>query len=113
MGACEVYTRGRPAAGLVIVRIGLIALVISAQATLSALAFASPPDPSWIPGVYDDADYDDVVALVMSATGNVAPMVPAALRPGPPRIRYLLDVGEPAVLVGPASALRPRAPPAA
>jgi hypothetical protein len=97
----------------VIIRIGLIALVISAQATLSALAFASPPDPSWIPGVYDDADYDDVVALVMSATGSAAPTVPAVLRPGPPRIGYLLNVGGPAVLVGPASALRPRAPPAA
>ena len=96
-----------------IFRIGLIALVIIAQTTLSALAFASPPDPSWIPGVYDDADYDDVVTRVMSATGNVAPMAPAALRSGPPRIRCLLDFGETAALVGSASVLRPRAPPAA
>lgn len=111
MRAREAIARARTA-GPVMFRIGLIAVVVIAQATLSALAFASPPDPSWIPGVYDNADYDDVIALVMSATGNVAPAVQAALRSGP-RIRYLLDVGEPAVLVGPASAVRPRAPPAA
>ena len=99
--------------GLVIFRIGLIALVMIAQAILSALAFASPADPSWIPGIYDDADYDDVVALVMSATGNVAPVVPAVLRSGPPLIRCLLDCSETAALVRSASALRPRAPPAA
>ena len=94
-------------------RSGLVALVMIAPVTLSALAFASPPDPSWIPGVYDDADYDDAVALVTSATGNVAPAVPAALRSGRPRIRCLLDFGETASLVGSASARRPRAPPAA
>jgi hypothetical protein len=33
------------------------------------LAYASPPDPSWIFGVYDDHDYDDVVGLVTDATG--------------------------------------------
>ena len=31
---------------------------------LPAIAFASPPDPSWIAGIYDGADGDDVVNLV-------------------------------------------------
>jgi|SRR5499426_2065673 len=31
---------------------------------LSALAHASPPDPVWIPGIYDGADHDDEVALL-------------------------------------------------
>jgi hypothetical protein len=35
------------------------------------LAHASPPDPVWIPGIYDDADFDDVVVAVVSATGLV------------------------------------------
>jgi len=31
---------------------------------LPSIAFASPPDPSWIAGIYDGADGDDVVSLV-------------------------------------------------
>jgi hypothetical protein len=31
---------------------------------LPAIAFASPPDPSWIPGIYDGADGDDIVSLI-------------------------------------------------
>ena len=31
---------------------------------LPSIAFASPPDPSWIAGFYDGADGDDVVSLV-------------------------------------------------
>ena len=84
-----------------------------AQATLSALAFATPVDPSWIPGIYDDADYDDVITLAASATGNVPSVAPAVLAPGRPLIGCLLDCGESAAPVRPASALRSRAPPAA
>jgi hypothetical protein len=32
--------------------------------TLPLLAQASPPDPTWLPGIYDDADYDDVIGLL-------------------------------------------------
>ena len=31
---------------------------------LPPLAFASPPDPSWVAGFYDGADGDDVVNLI-------------------------------------------------
>lgn len=96
-----------------IFRVGVIALVMIAQASLSAIAFASPADPSWISGIYDDADYDDVVALAATGTGTVAPAMPALLRPSPLRLGRLPDCGEPAALVRSASALRPRAPPAA
>jgi hypothetical protein len=34
-----------------------------------ALAYASPPDPSWIPGIYDDRDYDDVVGMLADEAG--------------------------------------------
>lgn len=100
-------------AGLAIFTIGVIALVVIAQATLSAVAFASPSDASWIPGVYDAADYDDVVSLVMSATEHVAPVVPAVLEAGPPSIRCRLDCRGTAALVRSATALHQRAPPAA
>ena len=33
------------------------------------LTYASPPDPLWIPGIYDDHDYDDVVGMVTDGTG--------------------------------------------
>ncbi len=59
----------------------LALLILAAPALLLALAYASPPDPSWIPGIYDDADNDDIVTLVTSATANVAPMLPVYSRP--------------------------------
>ena len=30
----------------------------------SVLAHASPPDPMWLPGIYDGADLDDEIALI-------------------------------------------------
>jgi len=52
-----------PARGLALL---LVALVLS----LRALAYASPPDPTWIDGFYDDADYDDVVILITATPGT-------------------------------------------
>ena len=42
---------------------------------LPPLAFASPPDPSWVAGFYDGADGDDIVSLVYetSAANQTAP----------------------------------------
>jgi len=39
--------------------------------TLTPLAYANPPDPTWILGVWDDDDFDDVVGLVTSATALI------------------------------------------
>ena len=38
--------------------------IILALILLPPIAFASPPDALWIPGIYDGADGDDVVTLV-------------------------------------------------
>lgn len=51
----------------------LALLVLAVGLALPVLAHASPPDPSWIPGVYDDGDYDDVVTRIVSGTGSVDP----------------------------------------
>src|SRR5215813_2574930 len=42
---------------------------------LPTIAFASPPDPSWVAGFYDGADGDDIVSLVYesSAASAAAP----------------------------------------
>src|SRR5262249_42886437 len=42
--------------------VAIVALIL-----LPAIAFASPPDLSWIAGIYDGADGDDVVSLVYDA----------------------------------------------
>jgi hypothetical protein len=60
----------RMSARAVIVRVLLLAIV-----SLTPMAFASPPDPTWLPGLYDDGDYDDVVLLITSG-GGVADMCP-------------------------------------
>ena len=97
----------------VIFRIGLIALVMISEAALLTLTFASPVDASWISGIYDAADDDYVIALATSATGNVASVVRALLPPRLPLIGCLLDCDKTTVAIRSASALRPRAPPAA
>jgi hypothetical protein len=43
--------------------------LIAPFALLVVLAYADPPDPSWISGIYDDGDYDDVVGLVTDGIG--------------------------------------------
>jgi len=43
---------------------GPILLVIALCIVLTPLAAASPPDPTWIPGLYDGGDFDDVVIQI-------------------------------------------------
>jgi hypothetical protein len=40
---------------------------------LVPLAHASPPDETWISGLYDNGDYDDVVLALVDATSLPAP----------------------------------------
>jgi hypothetical protein len=42
----------------------LVLVLLVCCGTLPLLAQASPPDPTWLPGIYDNADYDDVVGLL-------------------------------------------------
>lgn len=50
---------------------------------LPAIAFASPPDPSWIMGVYDGADGDDIVTLIADQAATNAPSLPLIPPPLP------------------------------
>src|SRR5439155_1674073 len=79
-------------------RVSLAMLLFAAVVVLPAMAHASPPDPSWVAGLWDDADYDDVVLAVtgMTAAPHYTPDV--VLNPSPcvvgvtrrrPRIRRL------------------------
>lgn len=64
-------------------RITLVALLCLSLLTLVALAHASPPDETWQPGIYDDADFDDVVTLITLLSGAPPDALPAVLQHGP------------------------------
>src|SRR2546426_6708025 len=51
----------------------LVLLLIGALASAGPLAYASPPDPAWIAGFWDDGDYDDVVLLATSGVSIADP----------------------------------------
>jgi hypothetical protein len=97
---------------LAISRGGLIILILAALATTSSLAYPSPPDPSWIPGIYDYADFDDVVGLATSETSLVGAEGAVILRLVPPTTSVEAPRLEPAIIRFPTAALHVRAPPA-
>ncbi len=77
---------------------------------LTPLAYASPPDQTWIGGFYDDADYDDVVLLALSLALALGDMAPAlAARPIVVATLLLLDVEAAPFIVRPGTLSR--APP--
>ena len=76
-----------------VLRRGVTALLLVPLLWLTPLAFASPPDQTWIGGFYDDADYDDVVLLATSLAVALADTMPAlAARPDLVAAVLLLDV---------------------
>ncbi len=87
-------------------------VLVGVVVALTPMAYASPPDPSWIRGLYDDADFDDVVVLLTSSVGITAPFILSDLKP-------ILIAAGPLLLADPEAATsRPlstnpsRAPPA-
>jgi hypothetical protein len=44
-------------------------LAVAVLLSLGALAHASPPDPDWLGGLWDNGDYDDIILLVTSGVG--------------------------------------------
>ena len=50
--------------------------LLPALLALVPLASASPPDPTWMAGFYDAADFDEIVTAVVSASGVVPDVVP-------------------------------------
>lgn len=94
-------------------RLPTVLLLLGALVALTPLAYASPPDPTWIAGLYDDADYDDVILAVMSAAGalEAAPLVLVA--PVATAVGTVAPAGPPRVAGPSLRASQIRAPPAA
>jgi hypothetical protein len=99
-------------AGAVLCRL-LIGTTVLVVATLSGLAYASPPDPTWIAGVYDDADFDDVIWLVVMQKGLVESEDLTSLRFVPPPAVVLLTTPEEVPARHSVPTLHARAPPSA
>jgi len=55
--------------------------VIAAMILIPAIAFASPLDPSWLGGVYDRADRDDIVTLVDDLVASESACLPDMTSP--------------------------------
>ena len=77
---------------------------------LTPLAHATPQDPTWMAGIYDGADYDDVVLLITTA-GGIPPSPP------PQVFRGVVVAAMPThaaalISTAPPSPLQSRAPPA-
>jgi len=52
-------------------RVLLTVLLLGVLFALPPMAHACPTDPVWIPGLYDDNDWDDVILFVTGAVGAV------------------------------------------
>ena len=91
---------------------GLQPILLLILAVLTPLAYGSPPDPSWINGIYDGADYDDVVILITSAVGAVSSCLLAELRPLVPPASHVVLSATALSLAPPPAPFQPRAPPA-
>ena len=49
----------------------LVVLLAGAMLALTPAAHASPPDQSWLAGLYDDADYDDVILAIVESVASL------------------------------------------
>jgi hypothetical protein len=67
--------------------------IVLALILLPVIAFAVPPDPSWIAGIYDGADGDDIVSLIYeTSAANTAAPSPLGPLPCLPKMS-LEDIG--------------------
>lgn len=90
-------------------RAGAVVLLATIVVAGVALAHASPPDPTWIAGLWDDADHDDAVIALLGIDGFV---VTVTLSPQPGALVAPLVLGDvPSAPTHELEALRSRAPP--
>jgi hypothetical protein len=93
------------------VRVIFALILLAVAAALPALAYASPPDPVWVSGIFDDDDADDVIQFIESATALVEPLSFHIAPPTPVMVERPVQNRE-TLPVCPASSANPvRAPP--
>ena len=80
---------------------------------LAPAADATPPDQTWIAGLYDDADFDDVILFITNGFGAVQPGMVWTVRPTAPVVGLATMMGTGARPLLPLSSAFGRAPPLA
>src|SRR3989442_8060169 len=92
-----------------LIGLSLIVAVIS----LAPAGHASPPDQSWIPGLYDNSDFDDVILWITSNLGATQPSMVWSVRPVASVIGLLTPMAAEPRPLFPRSSVLSRAPPLA
>lgn len=77
----------------------LVFLLLACLVSVSPLAYASPPDPTWMAGIYDDDDGDDVIvsltwaawAIDLEQDAHLPPLL-LAVRFDPPSTPRLVSL---------------------
>jgi hypothetical protein len=88
-------------------------LVISAVVALAPLAYSDPPDPSWLSGIWDDDDFDNVVEAVANTLVGADPGPAVVLSVEPSSSLLPLPVGSGDPIACPLDWFEGRAPPGA
>jgi glucose-6-phosphate isomerase len=87
--------------------------IVVVQCALVPMAYASPPDPTYLAGIWDNADYDEIIILVTSASGSTDTTHHASELIRPLVVVAAILPGENALLSAALLSLQPsRAPPA-
>jgi hypothetical protein len=101
----RVPSRGDP------IPLSIALILFCSLVALVPLAHASRPDPTWIAGLYDEADHDDVVVLITLASGTAPIPTETAIRPLPLFRASCSHYDDRIIPTGHASSLSVRAPP--
>jgi len=92
----------------------LVGLFLAAAIlALAPAAHASPPDQSWISGLYDNADFDDVVLLITGNLGAIELGIVWSLRPVASVVGFVTSMDSEPQALCPLSSVLGRAPPLA
>jgi len=89
----------------------LAVLLLGVLLTLPPLAHASPVDPTWIPGFYDDNDYDDVILFITGAVTAVDSLGADPVGPATACLGLIVPSGPLSFSHQPLESLSTRAPP--
>ena len=88
-------------------------LIVAAVLALAPLAQSTPPDQTWIGGLYDNADYDDVVLLITGGVSTVESGILWSLWPVSKVISTVVPGGDQLIPLIPFPSSPSRAPPTA
>jgi len=93
-------------------RLSVALALMCTLASLVAVAYASPPDPSWIHGIYDDGDYDSVAIRISGTAELVEPFPWDHACSDPPVVPLLHEMDENPAPSEALPVIHARAPPA-